>query len=167
MKKYNHIDYCSDICNKLKFFNKGRDKNKQVFFESPNSDNLTAVSQVFSSINYPFMVAVDGLDSDFRNNGADMRLKNGEFFILILNIAKDDDAEQIMKVQKECEQHALQIQAKMLHDHERLLNGLQMLDENSFTIRSVGPLETSAYGVIMGFRVDTSVNLCLDPELWQ
>ncbi len=165
--KYNHIEYFDNICQKLKFFNQGREQNKQVFFISPNSDNLMAVSQQFSSIDYPFMVAIDGLDSDFRNNRADMTLKNGEYFVLILDIAQDDDAEQIMKVQKECEKQALQIQTKMLHDHENLLNGLQMLDENSFTIRSVGPVETSAYGVIMGFRVDTSVNLCLDPELWQ
>ncbi len=165
--KYNHIEYFDNICQKLKFFNPGREQNEQVFFTSPNSDNLMAVSQQFSSIDYPFMVAIDGLDSDFKNNRADLTLKNGEYFVLILDIAQGDNAEQIMRVQKECEKQALQIQAQMLHDHANLFNGLQMLDENSFTIRSVGPVETSAYGVIMGFRVDTSINLCIDNDLWQ
>lgn len=163
---YNHTTYGHQLSEKLNYFLPGIGKEKQVYFTAPNSDNLFSLSQRLSEVNYPILVAIDGKDSDFSDNNSELLLKDTEYFFLILNSALTDDAEDILRVQNECEQVAFQIQAKLRTDSRNYTAGLTALDTNSFTTRSMGPIGINLYGILLGFNVDSQMMNCIDPTYW-
>ena len=166
MDAYNHFQYAEALTRRLKLFIPGIERGEKVFFTAPNSDSLLSISQRLSSINYPVLVAVNGFDADYSDNTADALFEKAQYFIMLLQPAETDNPELILSYQEECKKNALQIQARMIHDSHKYLNGLTNLLNNTFTVRSIGPIGDNLYGVIMGFNVQDNINYLIKTDMW-
>lgn len=164
---YNHREVCSRLCESLRYFNKGREEGRQVFFHSPNSDDLLSLSQRLSEINYPIMIAVEGRDSDFHEQYSDALWKDTEYFIMILDNALDTDTTAILSVQSACEEVATEIQSYLIRKAKACEPPLAGLDyEKSLTIRSIGAVGESLFGVVLKYNVWEQVDTCRREEMW-
>jgi len=163
MVHYNHFGYGQTLSTTLKVFSA---KAAKAYFKATNSDSLGSISQRLSSISFPILVAIDGCDSDFRDNGTEALLKKPQYFFMLLKPAPSDDDAAILAAQAEMEANALQIQAKLITEAESNLNGLHGLLIDSFTIRGIGPIGDSLYGVIMGFNIEYGIGTKLKSEYW-
>ena len=167
MDTYNHFQYADALVRSLKLFSTGLDRSRKVLFTSPNSDSLYSVSQRLGEINYPIMVAVNGFDADYADYNSDALFEKSQFFFMILMPALMDNPEDILSKQEICKRNAMQIQARLIHDSRKYLNGLENLLINTFTIRSIGPMGTGLFGVIMGFNVEDNIEYYLKNEYWK
>lgn len=164
MVQYNHFDYCRQLTLKLVLF---ENQGEKAFHRAPNSDTLLSISQKLSEINYPVLVAIDGKDADFEDNGAEQLLKKPQYFIMILKPANNDSPDSILSAQAESEAVAMQIMARMIDDGRKEINGLGALDISSFTIRSIGPIGDCLYGVVMAYMLESGVSYKIDNSYWK
>lgn len=81
MGTYNHIEYGRDLTLKMRIFEHQADK---AFHQSPNSDTLRSISDRLSDIDHPVLVAIDGKDSDFEDNQAEVLMEKPQYFFMIL-----------------------------------------------------------------------------------
>lgn len=163
MDTYNHLSYGQNLVNAMKLF---RAKAPKSFFKSPNSDTLQAISNRLSEINYPVMVAIDGKDSDFADNEAEVLMEKPQYFFMILLPADNNDPEKIMTAQETAKQNMKQVIAKMIWDKRKYLNGLDGLSIDSFVLRSIGPLGDNLYGIVFGFNVEHGTSYKIDNNYW-
>jgi hypothetical protein len=163
MVHYNHFGYGQTLSTTLKVFSA---KAAKAYFKATNSDSLGSISQRLSSISWPILVAIDGCDSDFHDNGAEALLKKPQYFFMLLKPAASDNDDAILAAQAEMEANALQIQAKLITESENSQNGLHGLMINSFTIRGIGPIGDSLYGVIMAFNIEYGIGTKINASYW-
>jgi len=164
MVQYNHLNYGRSLVNSMKLF---ASHHHESFFQSPNSDTLQAISNRLSQIDYPVLVAIDGKDADFTDNGAEVLLKKPQYFFMFLKpVADSENPEEIMAAQEECETYAGQAIARMMEDCRNYTNGLTELDTNSFMVRSIGPLGDKLYGVILGFNTEAGAEYKINNAFW-
>jgi hypothetical protein len=162
MEQYNHFAYGLELTQKLKLFKK---EVENSFHKAPNSDTLASISNRLSDINYPVLVAIDGKDSTFADNGAESLLKTPQYFFMFLEPATDDP-DAILTAQAECEANALQVMAVMIQHSRKYLKGLMGLQPDSFTIASIGPIGDCLYGVIMGFTLQSGIDYRVNKDFW-
>lgn len=164
---YQHAKVCRELCESLRYFDKGRSLSRQVFFHAPNSDELVSVSQRLSEINYPIMVAIEGCDSDLLDTASDQQWKNTEYFIMLLDFALDTDAEAIISVQSQCDSVAMEIQRYMYRSARDPQSPFATLCyEEPITIRGIGPVGESLYGVVLKYNIEETVPSCPNPQMW-
>ena len=163
MIQYNHFEYGLNLCRTLKLL---AFKGAKAYFKATNSDSLGSISQRLSSISFPILVAIDGCDSDFRDNETEALLEKPQYFFMLLKPAPSDDDTAILTAQAEMKANALQIQAKLIAEYENNLNGLQGLMIDTFTIRGIGPIGDSLYGVIMAFNIERGIGKKLNADFW-
>jgi len=163
MVQYNHFNYCQDLTTKLKLF---ADHPEGVFHRAPNSDTLLSISQRLSSIGHAVLVAIDGKDSDFKDNEAEQLLKHPQYFIMILLPASNDDNDAILLAQEIAEANCVQIMLRMHDQRDKMLEGLHGLEKSSFSIGSIGPLGENLYGAVMGFALEHGISTKKDDKYW-
>lgn len=164
MGTYNHIEYGRDLTLKMRIFEHQADK---AFHQSPNSDTLRSISDRLSDIDHPVLVAIDGKDSDFEDNQAEVLMEKPQYFFMILMPALSDDSADIMAKQAECKANALQIIAKLMSDKSNYRNGLEALLPDSFMIRSIGPIGLDLFGVVLSFNTEDGANYQINNEYWR
>lgn len=163
MDTYNHLQYGQNLVTLMKLFQYKPDKS---YFRAPNSDTLQSISNRLSEINYPVMVAVDGKDSDFSDNEAEVLLEKPQYFFMILLPADNNDPDNIMAVQETAKQNIMQVIARMMYDKRKELNGLGALLIDSFVVRSIGPMGDNLHGVVFGFNVEAGTSYKLNSDFW-
>lgn len=163
MNIYNHKAYGQELTRKLKLY---QPKAIASFFEATNSDTLYSIDQKLSSINFPCLVAIDGQDSDFRDNEADALIKKPQYFFMFLKPAVSDDSAAIMDAQKTCAANAEQVMFKMMDESENNVNGLTGLMVDSMSIRSIGPIGDNLFGVILSFNLEYGIVHKKNPDFW-
>lgn len=162
MEQYNHFAYGLELTQTLKLYAKEVEKS---FHKAPNSDTLASISNRLSDINYPVLVAIDGKDSSFSDNGGEVLLKMPQYFFIFLQPATDDP-DAILTAQAECEANALQVMAVMMLHSRKYLKGLIGLQLDSYTIASIGPIGDCLYGVIMGFTLQSGIDYRVNKDFW-
>jgi len=163
MTAYNHFTYGASLVNTLKLYSPSKTKS---FHKATNSDSLGSISERLSAINYPVLVAIDGRDADFHDNGSEALIKKPQYFFMLLAPAPNDNNEKILTVQAEMEANALQIQARLITDYIDDLNGLSGLLIDSFTVRGIGPVSDSLYGVIIAFNIEYGIGTKINETYW-
>jgi len=163
MAQYNHFTYGLSLIQKLKIFELKKEK---AYFKATNSDSLGSISQRLSSISFPVLVAIDGCDSDFHDNNTEALLEKPQYFFMLLKPASSDNDTAILAAQAEMKANALQIQAKLITDSEYNLNGLHGLLIDTFSIRGIGPIGDSLYGVIMAFNIEYGIGTKVNADYW-
>lgn len=163
MSIYNHFAYGLDLSKRLKLL---QPKAEKAYYKAPNSDSLFSISERLSTINHPVLVAVDGRDADFEDNGTESLIKKPQFFFMLLLPARNDKPEDILTAQATAESNALQVQARMIHQYIANEAGLSGLLIDSFSIRSIGPLGENLYGVIMGFNLRHGIDYLVESAYW-
>lgn len=163
MIHYNHFAYGLDLVTKLRLYDAEKER---AFHKATNSDSLGSISERLSSINYPVLVAIDGKDADFADNGAEALLKKPQYFFMLLKPVEGDDNDAILAAQEDMEANALQIQARMMQQSERNEEGLTGLVVDSFSIRGIGPIADGLYGVIIGFNIEYGIGTKINADYW-
>lgn len=163
MDIYNHKAYGQQLTRSLQLF---QPREIESFFEATNSDTLYSIDQKLSSINHPCLVAIDGSDSDFKDNQADALLETPQYFFMFLKPAASDDSVAIITAQKLCAANAKQVMFQMMHESENHLNGLTGLLVDTFSIRSIGPIGDTLFGVILSFNLEYGIVHKKNPEFW-
>lgn len=164
MDMYNHVEYGRDLTLKMKIFEHQADK---AFHQSTNSDTLLSISQQLSDIDYAVLVAIDGKDSAFEDNGAEVLIEKPQYFFLLLIPADGDDSLDIMAKQEIAKQNAIQIIAKMMADKAGRKNGLDALLPETFMINSIGPIGLELYGVVLSFNLENNTDYQINNEFWR
>jgi hypothetical protein len=163
MDIYNHKAYGQELTRSLKLF---QPQELESFFEATNSDTLYSIDQKLSSINYPCLVAIDGSDSDYRDNEAEALLKKPQYFFMFLKPAQSDDSVAIIDAQKICSANAEQVMFQMLQESGKHLKGLTGLQIDTFSIRSIGPIGDNLFGVILSFNLEYGIVHKKDLDFW-
>lgn len=163
MIHYNHFAYGLDLVNSLRLYDAEKER---TFHKATNSDSLGSISEHLSNIDYPVLVAIDGKDADFTDNGTEALLKKPQYFFMLLKPAISDDNEAILAVQSEMEANAIQIQMRMMNQSERNEEGLTGLMPDTFSIRGIGPIADGLYGVIIGFNLEYGIGTKINADYW-
>ena len=163
MIHYNHFAYGLDLVNRLRLYDSEKER---AFHKATNSDSLGSISERLSSINYPVLVAIDGRDADFSDNGTEALLKKPQYFFMLLVPVDGDDNDAILAAQADMEANALQIQARMMQQAERNEDGLTGLLPDTFSIRGIGPVADGLYGVIIGFNIEFGIGTKINANFW-
>jgi hypothetical protein len=161
MEYYKHFDYGELLASSHISLS------SEFYFKCSESDNLMSLTQRMSDVDGTVLVALDGKNSDFKDNNADQLTKRPQYFFMILTPSRSDDSDAILNAQDVCEKIALQIQAKMIFESNKYVNGLTCLEIDSFIIRGVGPIGDSLYGVIMGFNIPYGIEFKVDETVWK
>ena len=158
--EYNHFTYGTLLATKHKSLTPTH------YFTCSESDNLQSLVERLSSVHSTILIALDGKNSDFDFNESERLTKRPQYFFMVLAPAALDNSNAILAAQAKCEAIALQLQARMMLDHRKYLNGLTCLLPGTFTIRGIGPVGDNLFGVIMGFNVEYGVTYTIDNTQW-
>lgn len=159
MEQYDHFKYGEHIARHLKPIS--HTDNKPKFFTAFGLEDLYRMDEKLSSVTGTILIAVDGLEANSDDNGADSLNDRHTYSFIIARNTDSDRSETITTAAKECSVLAKQIRNYLFHAPE-----LTDTIERKTEITGIGPIGDNFYGVILTFSFLTPENFFIDQTFW-
>lgn len=159
MEQYDHFKYGEHIARHLKPISH-TDKNPK-FFPAFGLEDLYQFDEKLSSVTGTILIAVDGLESNSDDNGADSLNDHHSYSFIIARNTDSDRSATITAAAKDCSVLAKQIRNLLFH-----APNLADTIERKTEITGIGPIGDNFYGVILTFTLRTPEDFFIDQTFW-
>lgn len=159
MEQYNHFEYGEHIARHLKQISHTDKKPK--FFTAFGLEDLYQFEEKLSGVTGTILIAIDGLESNSDDNGADSLNDHHTYSFIIARNTDSDRSETITVAAKDCSVLAKQIRNLLFHTPE-LIDTIERKTE----ITGIGPIGDNFYGVILTFSLRIPETFFIDQTFW-
>jgi hypothetical protein len=159
MDAYNHFDYGRQLAIALKAISHTPDNPR--FFEAFGLEDLYNLDDKISSVVGSILIAVDGYESDSKDNGFDGLNDTRQYAFIVACSTAADHPETITAAFATCHDLCKQIRNRMLQD----VTLRDVLSRNT-QINGIGPLGDNFYGCLLSFTVEVNESFFVDETYW-
>lgn len=159
MCSYNHFDYGAQLAIKLKPISHTPEKPR--FFEAFGLEDLFNLTDKLSSVTGIILIAVDGYESDSRDNGSDGLNDTLQYAFIVARNTVADRPQTITAAFAECRTLCKQIRNHLLND----ANLATIIDRNT-QINGIGPIGDNFYGCMLSLSIQQCEDFFIDPTFW-
>lgn len=159
MCSYEHFKYGEQLAIRLKPISHIPEKPR--FFEAFGLEDLFNLDDKISSITGTILIAVDGYESDSKDNGADGLNDTMQYAFIVARNTIADRPQTITTAFRECRKICKQIRNHLLQDHT-----LANFIDRDTQINGIGPIGDNFYGCLLSFSMEESEDLTIDSTFW-
>lgn len=159
MESYDHFDYGKQLATKIKPISH-TPKNPR-YFEAFGLEDLFTFDDKLSSVTGTILIAVDGYESESKDNGADGLTDIQQYAFIVARNTVSDRPDTIASAFRECRKICKQIRNVLLQDVQ-----LSSIVNRDTQINGIGPIGDNFYGCLLSFSTRESEDFLLDETFW-
>lgn len=159
MCSYNHFEYGEHLAIKLKPISHTPEKPR--FFEAFGLEDLFNLNDKLSSVTGTILIAVNGYESDSKDNGADGLNDTLQYTFIVARNTVADRPKTITNAFEECRVICKQIRNHLFQDETIV----PIIDRDT-QLNGIGPIGDNFYGCMLTFSIQEGENFFIDPTLW-
>ena len=159
MDIYNHFDYGEQLAIRLKPIVHTPEKPR--YFKAFGLEDLFTFDDKLSSVSGTILVAVDGYESESKDNGADGLTDRQQYAFIVARNTVSDRPDTLASAFRECRKICKQIRNALLQDTQ-----LSSIIDRDTQINGIGPIGDNFYGCLLSFSMRESEDFLLDETFW-
>lgn len=159
MDTYNHFNYGERLASKIKPI--AHTPEKPRYFKAFGLEDLFTFDEKLSSVIGTILIAVDGYESDSKDNGADGLTDTQQYAFIVARNTVSDRSDTIASAFSECRKICKQIRNALFQDVQ-----LSSIIDRDTQINGIGPIGDNFYGCLLSFSIRESENFLLDETFW-
>ena len=157
--EYDHFTYGEALASSLKPISHSSQRRR--FFTAFGLEDLITLDDSLSSVTGTILIAIDGCESDSKDNGADNLTDKQVYSFIVAQNTISGNPETINKAAQQCKGICKQIRNKLLQDP----NLAGFIDRNT-QINGIGPIGDNFYGTVLTFYLNIQEEYFIDQNYW-